>query len=82
MQKDNVYEREDAVDLLVLLCHKCNFFHLIFTVAARIMKRAASPSILTEVEESTMVVEGVEEVILHDEKRLKTEAEEVCIDEG
>ena len=46
------------------------------------MKRAASPSILTEVEESTMVVEGVEEVILHDEKRLKTEAEEVCIDEG
>ncbi|XP_076457817.1 GA-binding protein alpha chain-like isoform X2 [Babylonia areolata] len=50
------------------------------------MKRAASP-ILAEVEESTMVVEGVvegvEEVILPEEKRLKTEAEEeVCIDEG
>lgn len=58
------------------------FLFLFLTVVARTMKRAASPSILTEVEETTMVVEGVEEVILHDEKRLKTEAEEVCIDEG
>ena len=49
------------------------------------MKRAASPAMLPE--EATMVVEGVvegvEEVILPDEKRLKMEAEEeVCIDEG
>lgn len=46
------------------------------------MKRAASPTILTEVDDQSMVVEGVEEVILQEEKRLKTEAEEVCIDEG
>ncbi|KAK7105654.1 GA-binding protein alpha chain-like isoform X2 [Littorina saxatilis] len=46
------------------------------------MKRAASPPMLTEVEEGTVVMEAVEEVILHDEKRLKTEAEEICIDEG